>query len=163
MACVAAGTYLAACAGTEGDNGARARTAAPAPQTMAWVAPAGSAAEAKKAPERSLESLAEDGKIVAAGMRTLKGEELSGQREIGQELIARADVDTCVRVAFSAGEAVVAQLADEKGRILAETPRVTDGKLGERGPVCARRGETLRVQFMSPGDVVVRFVAWTSR
>ncbi|WP_394830954.1 hypothetical protein LVJ94_31045 [Pendulispora rubella] len=152
----------AGCAGSE--NPKPAPVVTPSLQATTWTAP-DAAAEPKKpsTPERSLEALAEDGKTAAAGMRTLKSAQLSGQREVGQELLAPGDADACVRLAFSAGEPVVAQLLDHKGRVLSETPATTDGRLGERGPVCIRRQEAMRVQFASKGDAVVRFVAWTSR
>jgi len=114
-------------------------------------------------PEKSLEALGEEGNRLAAGMRPLKSAELSGAREVGQELVANLDADACLRVVFSSAEAVVAKLADDKGRTLAELPAVLDGKLGERGPICVRRGTTVHVQFSAPGDIVVRFASWTSR
>jgi len=161
-ALLVAAALATGCAGSESPTPAPAVT--PSIQATTWTTlDAGLEPKKPPTPERSLESLAEDGKTMAAGMRTLKSAQLTGQREVGQELLAPGDADACLRLAFSAAEPVVAQLLDSKGRVLSETSATTEGKLGERGPVCIRRQEAMRVQFASKGDAVVRFVAWTSR
>ncbi|WP_394827466.1 hypothetical protein [Pendulispora albinea] len=159
-------TFVLAACGLPEERPANLQTpTAPAGKNPTAVAAVVSDGGTGSGPARSLEALGEEGKRLAAGMRVLKSAELSGTGDVGEELAAGLDTDACLRVAFSAAEAVVGRLEDDKGRVLAETPStVTDGKLGERGPVCARRGETVRVRFGgAKGDVVVRYVAWTSR
>ena len=78
-----------------------------------------------------------------------------------------------MRVAFSATEALDASLIDERGRAYSEAPTTPRGALGERGPVCFRRGESVRLRFLAPegaadarrplpASLRVRFVAWAS-
>jgi hypothetical protein len=69
--------------------------------------------------------------------------------------------DACVRVAFEASSPVVAKLVDAQGNVLAasEAP-VTRGVLGERGPVCVRRGDA--VSAIAEGSASVRWMAWAS-
>jgi hypothetical protein len=70
--------------------------------------------------------------------------------------------DACVRVAFEASSPVVAKLVDAQGNVLAssEAP-ATGGVLGERGPVCVRRGDAVSA-FAEGSGASVRWMAWAS-
>jgi hypothetical protein len=77
--------------------------------------------------------------------------------------IVRADQsDTCIRVAFEALVPVVAKLVDDTNNAVATSgAAAVEGVLGERGPVCIRRGEALGVTVEGTG-VPVRWVAWAA-
>jgi len=169
----ALGLSAMACTGAqhEGTTKLQAASAKVADENAPPSSRAGGAREASM-PERSLSALGEQGSTLAPGMRKLEDGELSGARDVAHDLMAPVDKDTCVRVAWSANAAVDAKMLDASGRTLAEVRSARDGSLGERGPICARRGDTVRVQFApiataiadggAPGNVVVRFVAWGS-
>jgi hypothetical protein len=121
--------------------------AAPAPM------PSASNAEAMAA----FDALAARGQALAAGMREVARKESDGERVE----IARADKrDACVRVAFESTAPVVAKLVDREGRVLAASKEpTTEGVLGERGPVCVRKGDV--VACLADGAPAhVRWVAW---
>jgi hypothetical protein len=78
------------------------------------------------------------------------------------ELVRAEQRDTCVRVAFEATVPVVAKLVDGTDRTLAETGTASiDGVLGEKGPICIRKGETLSVLVNGP-RTRIRWVAWVA-
>ena len=81
------------------------------------------------------------------------------------ELVRAGERDACVRVAFEASAPVVAKLSDGEGNVLAsnDVPE-SEGVLGQRGPVCVRRGD---VVVAAAGGVeaavaTVRWLAWQS-
>ncbi len=91
-----------------------------------------------------------------------------GMREVARRAdgassvdLLRADAaDTCVRVAFAATSPVTARLLDRSGAVLASTAAsATTGALGERGPVCVRKGDVVRAAI-DGGPARVRWVAW---
>jgi hypothetical protein len=70
--------------------------------------------------------------------------------------------DACVRVAFEASSPVVAKLMDREGNVLASSNvPATDGVLGQRGPVCVRKGDNVSAIAEGP-DANVRWMAWAS-
>jgi hypothetical protein len=78
------------------------------------------------------------------------------------ELVHAEQQDTCIRVAFAASVPVVAKLVDGVGNVVAETGAATvEGLLGEKGPVCIRKGEAVSVMVDGPG-AAVRWVAWAA-
>jgi hypothetical protein len=89
------------------------------------------------------DALAARGSAVAPGMREVARRETTGPA--GEIVIARAEGhDTCVRVAFSATQAVTARLVDGAGNVLAETDApATEGVLADKGPVCVRKGDVI--------------------
>jgi hypothetical protein len=112
----------------------------------------------------SFAALAARGATIAPGMR-----EVARMQSAGDKVeIARAEVrDACVRVAFKASSPVVAKLVDGEGNVLASSDiAATDGVLGQRGPVCVRRGDAVSAVAggaEGPGGVTnVRWVAWES-
>ena len=78
------------------------------------------------------------------------------------EIARAADAaDLCVRVAFEATEPVTATLADGTGARLA-TRTAGSGLLAADGPVCVRRGDTIRAAAAGPPGTQVRWVAWST-
>jgi hypothetical protein len=107
----------------------------------------------------SFAALAARGAAVAPGMR-----EVARLQSAGDKIeIAHAEGrDACVRVAFEASSPVIAKLVDGEGNVLASSNApVTGGVLGERGPVCVRKGDN--VSAVAEGlDANVRWVAWAA-
>jgi hypothetical protein len=94
---------------------------------------------------------------LAPGMRLAAERESSGERI---ELLRAGDKDTCARVAFEASEAVIAKLVDSSGLPLAEMHAAANaGELGERGPVCVRKGDAISASATGAG-ARVRWIAW---
>jgi hypothetical protein len=75
--------------------------------------------------------------------------------------LVKADArDVCVRVAYEASEPVVAKLVERGGAVLAAASSpALQGSLGERGPVCVRRGDVVRAMAEGPA-ARVRWIAW---
>jgi hypothetical protein len=126
----------------------------------AGLPPARAVASARPAePSASFAALAARGAAVAPGMR-----EVARLQSAGDKIeIAHAEGrDACVRVAFEASTPVVAKLVDGEGNVLASSNvPATYGVLGERGPVCVRKGDN--VSAVAEGaDANVRWVAWAS-
>jgi hypothetical protein len=130
-----------------------ARTA-PAPKLPTVVATAKDAGSAA-----SFAELLARGASVAPGMREVARMQTGGDKVE----IAHADGrDACVRVAFAASSPVVARLMDGEGNVLASTDApATDGVLGERGPVCVRKGDAVSAAAEGTG-ASIRWVAWES-
>ena len=149
--------FTASCAST-GHEGPTQLQAASAPTTSASAAT--SPAEPPP-PERTLATLNEQGPKVAAGMRALDGAELSLSQEQTRDLVT-ADKDTCVRLVWSASTPVLVKLLDSSDHHLVESSSSKDGTLGERGPICVRKGQTIRVQFTPSAAATVRYAAWAS-
>jgi hypothetical protein len=91
-----------------------------------------------------------------------------GMREVARveggaetvDLVRAEGRDVCVRVAYEATGAVLAKLVDRTGGVLAAAPgQATEGVLGERGPVCVRRGDVVRGVAEGAG-ARVRWMAW---
>jgi hypothetical protein len=105
------------------------------------------------------ESIEARGPSIAPGMRAAVRRESTGEKI---ELVRAEQRDTCVRVAFEATVPVVAKLVDGTDRTLAETGTASiDGVLGEKGPICIRKGETLSVLVNGP-RTRIRWVAWVA-
>ena len=97
---------------------------------------------------------------VAPGMRPVAERENAGERV---ELVRAGGRDECVRVVFESTAAVVAKLVDAEGSTLAETAvAATQGTLGEQGPVCVRKGDTVNALADGASRARVRWVAWAS-
>jgi hypothetical protein len=79
------------------------------------------------------------------------------------EIVRAGGRDACVRVAFEASSPVVARLLDGEGNVLAssDVPEA-EGVLGQRGPVCVRRGDAVSAAAGGAEAAVasVRWVAW---
>ena len=111
----------------------------------------------------TLADLAARAPLVAPGMREAAKAEQAGDR-------ARTDVvravtrDLCARVAFVASAPVTARLEDGAGNVLARVAAAQAGALGERGPVCVRRGDVIRVSFDASLETRarVRWVGWAA-
>jgi hypothetical protein len=80
------------------------------------------------------------------------------------ELLRAESADACVRIAFVSSAPIVAKVVDENGEVLASAASAAaEGVLGERGPICVRKGEVVRAvgEGAAPGDVTrVRWMAW---
>jgi hypothetical protein len=97
--------------------------------------------------------------FLAPGLRLAAERENAGE---SVELVRALGHDVCVRVAFQSAAPVTARLLDGDGGILAETQTpAADGALGDRGPVCVRKGETVSAAVEGPGGRV-KWIAWTS-
>jgi hypothetical protein len=111
-------------------------------------------------PDRGFSSLEAAAPSLAPGMRqAVERESRAGDRV---ELLRSAAVDTCVRVAFEGPGPVLARLTDSTGATLAETraPAVT-GALGDRGPVCVRKGDSISAGADGAAGRV-RWIVWSS-
>jgi endonuclease YncB( thermonuclease family) len=67
-----------------------------------------------------------------------------------------------MRAAFVAEPPVHLSLTDGRGDVLAQVASKAQGALGERGPVCVRRGDTITLNVGGSPPWAVRFVAWAS-
>lgn len=104
----------------------------------------------------SLEALAPS---LAPGMRRAAERESFGDRV---ELVRAASKDTCVRVAFESATPVVARLLGTDGTVLYETHQPsTSGALGDRGPVCVRKSDSVSATAEGAG-ARIRWIAWSS-
>jgi len=105
------------------------------------------------------DSIVARGPSIAPGMREVARRESFGERV---EIVRAEQRDTCVRVAFEAVAPVTARLVDGTGTVLATTSVAgVEGLLGEKGPVCVRKGEALSV-LVEGASVPVRWVAWAA-
>ena len=96
---------------------------------------------------------------LAPGMRQAAERENGGERV---ELVRAAGKDTCVRVAFEAAAPVLARLLDAEGTVLYETRSpATTGVLGDRGPVCIRKSDSVSAAAEGNGGRI-RWIAWAS-
>lgn len=142
----------------------------------------------ERTPLASLEELDASQPLVAAGLRELARGELTaaeGDTELTHDLVTEAPGDACVRVAFSATSPIGASLVDAGARPYADGLEAPRGALGARGPICFRRGDTVRLRVLAafgggdatggdgatdaadaarplPAALRVRFVAWSS-
>lgn len=134
------------------------RTAAhPAPEAAAPVASEAAGGDIADAASESFDDLTALGASVAAGMREAARRAGTGD---AVDLVKADASDTCVRVAFAASVPVTASLLGAQGDVLATLSQPADhGVLGERGPVCVRRGDVVRGVAGGP-PVHVRWVAW---
>lgn len=90
------------------------------------------------------------GAALAPGMRVAARKESAGGE--GVEIVRAEGRDACVRVAFESTQPVTAELVDGSGRVLATTTAAAmGGVLGERGPVCIRKGD-LVAAVASPSE-----------
>lgn len=111
-------------------------------------------------PIATFDELAKGAGTLAPLMRELSRDEKSGEKSLSADVL-QADKDACVRVTFAATTELRAVLEDPSGAVLAVT-KAKAGVLGERGPVCVRKGGTLRVRFDGDGAIRLRFITWTS-
>lgn len=109
---------------------------------------------------RNLEEVAQTYARLSPGMREANREEREADGEASWE-VARAERDTCLRVAFAANEIVKARLEDADGNVVADE-NVREGVLGARGPVCVRAGGRVTARFTGEGKIRVRVVVWRS-
>jgi hypothetical protein len=94
---------------------------------------------------------------IAPGMHEVARKQSAGQPI---ELVRAETGDACVRVAFTSTAPVTARLVDSSSRVLAaiEQPAI-DGVLGERGPVCVRKGDVVTASAEGTGARVA-WMAW---
>jgi hypothetical protein len=106
----------------------------------------------------SFEAMALRAGALAPGMHEASRKESDGQPV---ELVRADGRDACMRASFEATAPVKAELVDGSGRVLAavETASAT-GVLGERGPVCIRKGDV--VKGTAEGAARIRWVAWVA-
>lgn len=137
--------------------GAALRQAPPATSPAAESPPAPSATTASSEAAAAFDALAARGRALTPGMREVARKESDGERV---ELVKAGTRDACVRVAFDANAPVVAKLVDGGGHVLAASRApATDGVLGERGPVCVRKGDV--VACLADGAPAhLHWVAW---
>jgi hypothetical protein len=158
----AAAALAAACAGAP--EPARAPLApVDAGALRAAPGPVDAGREAAPAdPLPSLEALAQGAARSAPGMREVLRRELDAPAEATRIELVVAAADTCLRVRLVAAAPLRATLETGTGATLAETPASADVMLGERGPVCVRRGERVTLVVAPREPARVRFVAWAS-
>lgn len=104
-----------------------------------------------EAPVDPLVELAASQDRIAPGMREVQRRHLE-LRDGGQIELPAPTVDTCFRVAFAAKELVEVSFVDGSGASLAEA-RGTSPRLGPRGPVCVRAGQTSTLSLRGAGAV----------
>jgi hypothetical protein len=110
-------------------------------------------------PDRGYASLEAMGTSLAPGMRRAAERESGGERV---ELVRAAGKDTCVRVAFESAEPVLARLLGADGSVLYEAAAAaTTGTLGDRGPVCVRKTDTVSAAAEGP-SARIRWVVWAA-
>jgi hypothetical protein len=127
----------------------------PAPATPAPASPAATTAP-PPAPAESFDDLVALGPTLAPGMHEIARK----SSEDAVELLRADTSDACLRVAFAAAAPVLAKLVDGNGDVLASIGPAANGALGERGPVCVRRGDVVRGTAEGTGRTRVRWVAW---
>jgi hypothetical protein len=134
------------------------RQPAAAPRPATQPLPSASAANAFSPEANSaFEGLSARGGKLSPGMREVARKETAGERV---DLVRAEGRDVCVRVAFEANAPVVARLVDSAGNVLvANASAATEGVLGERGPVCVRKGEVVAC-VADGGPARIRWVAW---
>jgi hypothetical protein len=125
----------------------------PAPSVTAAPSPAASV----PAPAESFDDLSALAPTLAPGMSEIARKASTGD---AVELLGAAANDACVRVAFAAESPVSTKLVDGSGEALAVAGPALQGALGERGPVCVRRGEIIRGVADGAGRSHVRWMAW---
>jgi hypothetical protein len=109
--------------------------------------------------DRSFAPLEARGPLLAPGLKQAAERETHGERV---ELVRAADADVCARVAFQASAPVQARLLDGDGGVLAQTDAAAlEGALGERGPVCVRKGDAIGAAAEG-GPALVKWIAWAS-
>ncbi len=126
----------------------------------------------------SLDRVAASGAALAPGMRELVRLETTAGSS--SEILTPSPRDVCLRVAFVASAPVAPELDDDRGLPFATAKRGRSGKIGDDGPVCVRRGSSVRLRFVADGstnpsaegggaprsgssarEVRVRFVVWS--
>ncbi len=138
--------------------GAAATTTA-TPERVASAASGQAATAPVPAPAESFDDLVALGPTLAPGMREI-ARKVSGASDDGVELLRADSGDACVRVAFAAAGAIVAKLVDQGSDVLSTIGPVAEGALGERGPVCVRKGDVVRAIADGAGRSHVRWMAW---
>jgi hypothetical protein len=69
--------------------------------------------------------------------------------------------DACLRVAFASTVPVTTKLVLQGGDLLATTGEPeAEGALGEKGPVCVRKGDVVKAQALGGPGLHVRWVVW---
>ena len=119
----------------------------------------GANGDGPREPDRGFASLEALASSLAPGMRQATERESAGER---MELVRAGERDTCVRVAFEAAGPVVARLLGADGTVLGETHApATAGVLGERGPICVRKSDSVSAAAEGSGGRM-RWIAWAS-
>jgi hypothetical protein len=122
----------------------------------------------------AFDALSARAEVLAPGMRETARKESGGEQV---EIVRAREHDVCVRIAFEASAPVIAKLLDGAGGLLAESSApAREGVLGEKGPVCVRKGDAVACAAengdagdadtdvdtgaRTPGHAKVRWVAW---
>ena len=154
---VAAFVLLAcACGAAVGRARAPGSPAGRSAETAAVPSSGGGADDASPA---AFDALASRAPSIAPGMR-----EVARKEGAGLVPLATADARVmCLRAAVAATAPVAATLVDAEGNVLAAASAPErEGVLGERGPVCVRRGDSVKGAADGDAGVRVRWVAWAS-
>jgi len=120
------------------------------------VASAASAGRASSSGGPGAPALSVFGALEARGAALAPGMRVAARKESARgervEIVRAEGRDACVRVAFESTQPVAAELVDGSGRVLATSKgAATDGMLGERGPVCIRKGDLVAGVASPPG------------
>ena len=93
----------------------------------------------------------------------LMREVLRVERAVPRSPDVRADRDLCVRALFAASGPVRAWFADEAGSVRGDVTTGASGAVPPRGPVCAKKGESLHLVVESEeGPVAARAVLFAA-
>ena len=138
------------------------RSSGPAKSPQPANAGSGAASTDDADASASFAVLVARGPLVAPGMREVAHLQSTGDKGEKIEVARAQGKDACVRVAFEATAPVLAKLLDGGGNVLASSAApTTDGVLGERGPVCVRKGDAVMATAEGAGSSI-RWVAWAS-
>jgi len=120
-------------------------------------APAPIVATPPPAPAESFDDLVALGPTLAPGMHEIARKASTDE---AVELLHADAGDACLRVAFAAAAPIVAKLVDQGGEVLSSVGPAANGALGERGPVCVRKGDVVRATADGAGRSHVRWMVW---
>jgi hypothetical protein len=114
--------------------------------------------EAVASPVESFDDLLNLGASVAPGMRAAARRSSAGD---AVDLVHAEGSDLCLRAAFASTTAASASLVSGTGEVLATVGKPSAaGILPEHGPLCVRKGDSVRAVAQGAGHV--RWVAWVA-
>lgn len=132
-------------------------TEGPAPPPSPPVAASASSPPPAPAASESFDDLAARAQTLAPGMH--EASRRSGALD-AIELWRAEQGDACLRVAFASTVPVTAKLVLQTGEVLAATAEpAVEGALGDRGPVCVRKGDVVKGLAEGPA-AHVRWIVW---
>jgi hypothetical protein len=99
--------------------------------------------------------LATDPLKLAPGMREVVRSEIAITANATVAIPANADADVCVRVAV--------RPITVRAKLVAKSGTLGEGAtIGDKGPVCARKGDALTVELSADQPTRARIVVWSS-